>query len=69
MPRAEYITCIKQTYNVSYSWCGRNIEMKFSFNNLDHAQRAVAVGSRLTICPECWTAIQNRLDQIIENNS
>lgn len=62
MNRAEYITCIAKTYDPNTSWCGRNISMMFSFENIDHAQRAVAKGSRLTICPECWTTIQDVID-------
>ena len=55
MTRAEYITCIAKTDAPNVSWCGRNISMVASFENIGHAKRAVAQGSRLTICPECWT--------------
>jgi len=69
MDRAEYITCIKQTYETRLSWCGRNICMEFAFENLGHAQEAVAKGSRLTICPECWTTIQDALQIRLERKA
>lgn len=63
MSRPEYTTCIRQTYDVFLSWCGLHLSLAFAFQNIDHAKNAVASGSRLTICPECWTAIIDRLDQ------
>ena len=61
--RPDHITCIKQTYDTKKSWCGECITGLFTFQNIGHAQEAVAQGSRLTICPECWTAIQDKFDE------
>jgi len=48
------------------SRCGRSISMLFAFQNIGHVQFAVAIGSRLTICPECLIAIQDKFDKGIK---
>ena len=70
MTRAEYITCIAKTYDPKVAWCGRNISMETSFQNIDHAKRAVAQGSRLTICPECWTmkVTEGKMKKVFDPN-
>lgn len=59
MSRPDYVVCIKSE-NPRYSLCNRNISSEFSYQSIEHAEKAR--GGSLELCRECDKVIEERAD-------